>query len=669
MNRFFRVLLVLLTIFECGLTYAQQGVGGTNSPFNLAGVGARALALGKAYVAVAQDPTVVYWNPAGLDYLEKKSASFFYSNLIAGSSYNFIGIAYSTISIGSFGFGWIRIGTDDIVARDEKAVPGENLGFSQQLLLFSYAKRLPFNLALGFSLKIEHFNLNVSDTGFGGDLGFFYRPGFDSAILQNISFGLNIQNIGRPELRLVDESVASPRNLKLGFVKPFYMGQGRNAFTLLFDINKSENSSATLHFGSEYSLSNQAMVRFGMNDGQLAFGAGAAFNNFHFDYSFGKLFDAPDFSGSHRFSVTIEFGKSKEELIEIARERQEREMRVEVENQIWFARDSEFSSNMEEGRDKFYEGDYRGAYVNFSSAFEAAKAMVEASMTLRSTNGDDNVVNTRVEIANYALDEARTMLELADAKYDSLRRQELRGIALEAQKTTLAQELQNFILEHRDKGNAFFKGSDFARAISEWQLALDRILANKGKNLPNWVVEVKHQIQSDIKTAEQQIQSKIKVRIKRAQVLARRGDYVQALAVLNQLLASGVPRKERGTVENKIRTFQKQLNFEQNYEQGLRHYVNKDYKKAMEYFERALSIKPKESQALKYFEEAEARVLATVQQMPPEIRAKLIRGHQLYKQRRYKEALEIWEEIRKKQPYNKRILDAIDAAKERLQGR
>jgi tetratricopeptide (TPR) repeat protein len=679
MNRFLGGLIVFSALFLSGqTTYGQQGAGGTNSLFNQAGVGARALALGKAYVAMApngpngpSDPTVVYWNPAGLDYLEKKGANFFYSNLIAGSSYNYVGFVYPTISIGSFGFGWIRIGTDDIIARDEKAVPGDNLGFSHQLFLFSYAKKLTDNLALGISLKLERFNLNVSDTGFGGDLGLLYRPDFETSILRDLTFGLNIQNIARPSLRLVNESIPSPRNIKFGFAKPIYMAEERNAFTLLFDVNKSENSSATIHFGSEYSLNNQAMVRFGINNGQIAFGAGASFHNIQLDYSFGKLFEGPDFSGSHRFSVTIEFGKGKTELIKIARERQQRERQIEVENRIWFSRELEFNSNMEEGREKFYNGDYRGAYVNFSSAFDAATAMVETAMRLRSADGNNLEIGSRIEAANSALDEARTMLEQADTKYEAQRREELKKIALEAQQSTLEQELQNFILEHRDKGNAFFKGGDFTKAISEWQLALDRILANKDKNLPKWVEEVKQQLENDIRTSEQQMQGNIKEMIKRADALARRSDYVQALAVLNDLIASGISGKERGTVESRIRAYQKQLNFEQNYDEGLRYYVNKDYKKAMAYFERALKIKPKDSQALKYFEDASDRALATIQEMPADIRAKFIRGNQLYRQGRYREALEIWEEIRKEegQRRNKLILDAIDAARERLRER
>ncbi|MFQ5822539.1 MAG: PorV/PorQ family protein [bacterium] len=661
------ILIIILFIYIPTNSYAQSGVGGTKSTF--LSVGARALALGNAYVALSEDPTAVFWNPAGLDYLEKKSTSFYYTSLIAGSNFSFVGFVYPTVSIGSFGFGWLRLGTGDIEERGSDAEPGANFDFSQQQFLFSYAKQLKKSFSIGLTVKIESFSFsiqNLSDSGVGADLGLLYRPDFDSAILRDLSLGINIQNIINPKTRLVDMSESSPINFKIGLAKPVRFGEARNAFTLLFDINKSESAPMMYNLGGEYSFHNQAMLRIGVNDGQIAFGAGASYSNFHIDYSFGKLFDGPDFSANHRFSVTIEFGKGKTELIRIARERREREMRLQVENQMWFSREIEFNNSMEEGRDKYFNGDYLGAYVDFSNAFEAANTLVEVAMRLRGENIQDEKANIRVETANSALQESRTMLELADAKRDSVQKEEQKQIVLQAKKSALEQELQDFILEHRQKGNAFFKNGDFTRAIREWQLALNRIAANKSNNLPNWVEDVRLQIINDINTTEKQLQGNIKEKIRQADALARRGDYVQALAVLNELRGAELSEEERSTIRSKITKIQTQLNFQQNYEQGIRHYANKEYKKAMEYFERALRIKSKDPRARKFFEDAKARAQAKIQEMPPDIQAKYVRAIQLYRQKMFKEALEILEQIRVKQPYNKRILDLIDRAKDRL---
>ena len=47
------------------------------------GVGARALGMGSAFVAIADDATATYWNPAGLTKVKKHSFSAMYSILSA----------------------------------------------------------------------------------------------------------------------------------------------------------------------------------------------------------------------------------------------------------------------------------------------------------------------------------------------------------------------------------------------------------------------------------------------------------------------------------------------------------------------------------------------------------------------------------------------------------
>ncbi|MFQ5602349.1 MAG: PorV/PorQ family protein [bacterium] len=647
--------------------FAQTGVGGTKSIFF--GVGARSLSLGNAFVARADDPTAVFYNPAGLDYIEKKSASFYYTTLLESSQYNFVGFVYPTQTIGSFGFGWIRIGTGDLLARDVNANPGESFGYSQNQFIFSYAKQLKKFISLGASFKIEVLNFslqNLSDSGAGIDFGALYRPDLDNAILRDIALGFNVQNLVNPKTRLVDVSEAAPLNFKLGLEKPLKFGDGQNAVNILFDLNKSESAPAMFNIGAEYTFHNQAMVRIGWNDGLIAFGVGAAYNNFHLDYSFGKMFDGVDFSANHRFSITIEFGKSKTELIRLAQERREKAILMRVENELWFKRETEFNSNMEEGRDKYYNGDFLGAYVDFSSAYDAATALVETAMRLRGENMHDPEANMRVETANSSMQEAQTMLELANAKSDSARIEEIRKIASQATQSKLEQELRDFVVNHREKGNEFFKNGYFSRALSEWQLALDRINQNEGDNLPSWVDEVRVQLKNNIRMAEKKLAGNVKEAIKLADALARRGKYVQALEELNKVRGSGVSETERASINAKIRSIQSQLTFKQNYDEGVAKYNRKEWQAAMQAFQRALKTNPRNAKARKYFEDAKARSLATVKVMPPNLRVRYLRGVEFFRQGKYREALQIWEQINEEQPYNKTILDSIDRARERL---
>ena len=49
--------------------------GGTSGEFLLLGAGARGLALGGAYAAMASDASALYYNPAGLSLMERPEAT------------------------------------------------------------------------------------------------------------------------------------------------------------------------------------------------------------------------------------------------------------------------------------------------------------------------------------------------------------------------------------------------------------------------------------------------------------------------------------------------------------------------------------------------------------------------------------------------------------------
>ena len=657
--------------------YCQAATGGTTSLFTDAGVGARALGLGGAYVALANDPTAVFWNPAGLDYIQKKGASFFYSSLNFDTDYNFVGIVFPTISFGSFGLGWTRIGSDGIEERDINAdgspTPLLSIGNSSaNQFYFSYAKQIRSTFSLGFTGKLERMSFgianDVSDTGVGLDVGAMVRPDFDNALLRDLSFGINVQNLISPRLRLVNQSESSPLNFKGGLSKLFVFGEERNLFRIVLDVNKSENADGTVHVGAEYAFQDKATLRLGANNGQVAFGAGASYNNFRLDYNFGKFFDGADFSSNHRFSLTIDIGKGRSERIRLAQEKREKQFRLQLENELWFNAESEFNSGLEDGRTKYYDKDYLGAYVAFSNAFEAATSLQEISMRLRSQEGSDPEANMRVETANSSLYEAQTMLELANTRIDSVRKAEQREIVLEAQQSALEKDMQDFILEHKEKGIEFFKAGFFSRAIAEWQLAVDRInrVDVEENKLPSWVTDAKDQLTENVQMAEKQLQGNIKETVRKADALAGRGQYVQALDELNKIRGVGLSSIERNEVEAKIRRYQSQLTFDRSYETGLRAYRNKQWKEAAGAFKLALRSQPNNAEAKRRLEDAEARANAKVQRMPPNVQAKFARSRILYRDGKYQETLDLLEEIRKIQPYNKTILDNIDRAREKL---
>src|SRR5258705_994367 len=71
------LLAALAVVFPVRAAHAQlalgeQRIGTTSGQFLKIGVGARAVGLGESFVAVANDPSAIYWNPAGLASLQRQ---------------------------------------------------------------------------------------------------------------------------------------------------------------------------------------------------------------------------------------------------------------------------------------------------------------------------------------------------------------------------------------------------------------------------------------------------------------------------------------------------------------------------------------------------------------------------------------------------------------------
>ncbi len=315
----------------------QDGDGGTEDNMSILGYGARALGMGKAFTALADDPTAVYWNPAGLEFLNQQSATFYHSSLWGGTSYDFLGYAYPTLSIGTFGLGIARIGVDDIPQTSAgEQVYDNTFSNSEYQIYASYAKKMPYNLTPGITLRMFQRNwsgiideADLSDTGFGVDLGLMFRPEWlGSPWLQDWSFGLKIQNLIAPSIKEGNVSENFPLTVKLGTFKKVRF-VGGEYFNALFDLDYSQYRSLKAHLGAEYRVKDYGEVRLGYTTGGLTFGASIEYQKFRFDYSYGSSAYSDVLPGVHRFSLSFTFGNTREEMYEIAENK-----RIEEQNEM-----------------------------------------------------------------------------------------------------------------------------------------------------------------------------------------------------------------------------------------------------------------------------------------------------------------------------------------------
>ncbi len=175
------------------------------------GIGARSMGIGHGFVAMADDASSIYWNPAGLGQLDKKEFAITAMNINADSPeltnkyMGISGVLPLNENSGAIGISIIQVGVDDIKKTGiDKYGEMTRLGsFDSQetTMLVSYGKEvLRDMLYAGCSMKIfDHKLGDYSGNGLGVDVG----------VMANVSYALNRMN--SPLLGFMDD-------MKIGLV-------------------------------------------------------------------------------------------------------------------------------------------------------------------------------------------------------------------------------------------------------------------------------------------------------------------------------------------------------------------------------------------------------------------------------------------------------------------
>ena len=124
---------------------------------------------------------------------------------------------------------------------------------------------------------------------------------------------------------------------------------------------------------------------------------------------------------------------------------------------------------------------------------------------------------------------------------------------------------------------------------------------------------------------------------------------------------------QRAEVTNQITKLQNQLNVQEQYKQGVTAYLARDYRTALSYFDEVIKIEPRNGLAQKYRYDAESRLNAQAKDFATDqVRLRFAEAAKLSQRGNFAEALKILDEIQRDDRYNKRILDAIDQARDKI---
>jgi hypothetical protein len=180
LNIMFAVIILMMFSSVCR---ANKTGGGDAWSFLQIGVGARAMALGGAFVAMADDGSAAYWNPAGLAQREKWELLLMYtpynvsSQPQASADYHYMSLATKKWRYGRSGLTFIFLKHGEIEHTIEDTF-GElvRLGRfddTEKAVILSYANAIEDVFFYGVNLKyMRQQFLEYHTNGLGGDAGF-----------------------------------------------------------------------------------------------------------------------------------------------------------------------------------------------------------------------------------------------------------------------------------------------------------------------------------------------------------------------------------------------------------------------------------------------------------------------------------------------------------------
>jgi tetratricopeptide (TPR) repeat protein len=301
-------LAAVAVALSVAVSHAQDD-GGGRSVFAY-GAGNRPLALGGAYCAIANDASAPLWNPGGLGLIQRSELQFTHTSYYSfGVDEQYGSFAWPDWRWGTFSATIRHFGVSDIEQRDERNVlVDDGVSDSQSELLFGFGRGFGEAWSVGGTFKVRHHSLaGRSGSGVGLDLGVVVKPLFvlapNNHYRRRFSLGLAVRNAAEPRIRLEDEKVPDPTGLRLGAAVyvPFF--SGRNLLAS-FDVEKTRDMNARYHVGFELAAHQLLAIRFGVNDGMLASGAGVTWRGVTVDYTY----EDASLGGVHTVGASFTFG-------------------------------------------------------------------------------------------------------------------------------------------------------------------------------------------------------------------------------------------------------------------------------------------------------------------------------------------------------------------------
>lgn len=294
--------------------FNSDAAGTTGADFLNLGVGARAMGMGGAYAAVAENASALYWNPAGLVQINRMSATFMQASYLEDMNYQYAAYAHRLNTYSVIAGSILMTDLGKIKKTDVNGTyNGETFTPRDQVFALSYSRGIQelsdrdLDISMGVTAKYYSTKIVEQAAGVAFDMGVMgyyfanipYRLGF---VMQNLGTGPKFDQERSP----------LPLTFKLGgSVYPF------PALLLSADVAIPRGNSPYGLLGAEYNMEPYEKARLslrgGVNTRQLkisggtsgiSIGAGLGLQFFNIDYAYVPM---GELGSTHRFSLSFDF--------------------------------------------------------------------------------------------------------------------------------------------------------------------------------------------------------------------------------------------------------------------------------------------------------------------------------------------------------------------------
>lgn len=350
--------ILIIGIICLGFIESQAQTRKFSNEFLSIGVGARALGMSGTQVALVDDLTSSYWNPAGLIGVQSDlQVGAMHAEYFAGiAKYDYAGFAKGISESEAIGFSFIRFGVDDIPNTTELIDANGVIDYDRvtrfsaadYAFIFSYARAIKPGLQLGANAKIIHRIVGDfgKSWGFGLDGGVQYRTEkwLLGAMIRDVTTTVNAWSYTLDEATINTFTVTGneiPENsseitlpkIIIGAAREFKLSE-KVDLSAAFDMDISTDGQRNVlisadpisvdpHIGLEASLNKLVYVRAGAGAIQKVqdigggesyifqpnFGIGIRLNNISLDYALTDIGDQSAALYSNIFSLKLDIYK------------------------------------------------------------------------------------------------------------------------------------------------------------------------------------------------------------------------------------------------------------------------------------------------------------------------------------------------------------------------